>query len=129
MAELRRPGRVGVRRLSGRHGRVRGGRARTGGRVGALGARVPQGITSSLSLVSDATGALSDVLELLGVRLEAVGAAAPVNQLLRPALQALEIHGTSWFTRVLGHYGKSPVSDCGPIGVASSRFGHSLLAC
>ncbi len=54
MAGRRRPRRVGVRR-----GRVTSGRAQTCGRVGALGARVPEGVTSSLSLVSALPGPLA----------------------------------------------------------------------
>src|SRR5687768_8889137 len=105
MAGFRRIGRVRSRRgrgggLSGpprRGGLVGGGRGRACGRVGALGTRVLEGVTGSLGFVSDAAGALGDVLQLLSVRLEAVGATAPVNQLLRLALQAFEIHWTSWF--------------------------------
>jgi hypothetical protein len=66
MAGLRSPGRVasgaggagGSAVGAGRGGRVTGGRARAGGRVGALGARIPQGVTGSLSLVGDAAGSL-----------------------------------------------------------------------
>src|SRR5688572_20178586 len=100
MVGLGRVWRVGGRggRLSGplrRGGLVGAGRVRACGGVGAFATRLLQGLTSALSLVSNAPGALGDVFELLGVRLKAVGAAAPVNQLLRLALQALEIHGTS----------------------------------
>src|SRR5215208_4642639 len=106
MAGLRRIGRVG-----GRLGRGR----RAGGcwRVGSLSPRILEGVTSSLRLVSDGAAALCDVLQLLGVRLEAVGAAAPVDELLGPALQALEINENSRFARVVGHYDKSPGSDPG----------------
>lgn len=35
------------------------------------------------------------------------------KQLLGLALQAIEIHGTSWFAAVVGHYDKSPGSNGG----------------